>query len=337
MSAISFREMFERAAAMSSQEGGLARRSRKTYWLWLKAFAGFTGKAAREWRGRDVSDWMWHLDRERYSIPSRRQALCAVVWAFKRVLKVELGTLELPTLPRERERIRIIPSRPELARIFAGLKNPARLMAGLQYGAGLRVSEVCELRVKDIDFEALTVRVHGGKGDKDRMTQLPVRLVPALRRWLEWRAALHANDVADGNGYVELPGRYAVKNPGAARELGWQYVFPSAVVKDRRRWYRTPKALQADVKAAVRAAGITKTVTPHTLRAAFATHALRCGNDLATVQELMGHESPETTLIYIGADGAKGVSPLDLGGDAMGASRGLLHGASNAIAGGVQR
>jgi len=308
---VSFRELFERAAAQSSQEGGLARRSRATYWGWLKAFAKFTGKPAREWRGAEVSAWMHALDRERYSIPSRRQALCAVVWACKRVLRLDLGLLDLPTLPREKVRIRIIPSRPELARIFTGLKNPARLMAGLMYGAGLRVSECCELRVKDVDFEALTIRVHGGKGDKDRLAQLPVRLVPMLQRWLQWRAALHANDVAEGAGYADLPGRLAVKYPAAPRELGWQYVFPSAVIRDRHRWHRTPKAMQEDMKAAVRAAGLTKTVTPHTLRAAFATHALRCGNDLTTVQELMGHESAETTLLYIGADGARGTSPLD--------------------------
>lgn len=315
MSAVSFRTLFDQAAAMSRLDGGLARRSRKTYWGWLKMFAGFADKPAREWRGADVSRWMWHLDRERYSIPSRRQALCAVVWAFKRVLKVDLGTLDLPTLPREQTRIRIIPSRAEIARIFAGMKNPSKLMAALQYGAGLRVSEVCELRVKDIDFEALTVRVHGGKGDKDRLAQLPTLLVEPLLKWLQWRAALHARDVADGNGYVGLPGRYAIKNKSASHELGWQYAFPSAVLRDRYRWHRTPKALQADVKAAVRAAGITKTVTPHTLRAAFATHALRMGNDIATVQELMGHDSAETTLIYVGADGAKGVSPLDAGRD----------------------
>lgn len=313
----SFRDLFEQAASASRQDGGLARRSRKTYWLWLKAFSRATGKRASEWRAADVSAWMWQLDRERYAIPSRRQALCAVVWAFKRVLKLDLGTLELPTLPREQPRIRIIPSRPELARIFTGLKNPARLMAGLMYGAGLRVSEVCELRVKDIDFEALTIRVHGGKGDKDRLAQMPVRIAPMLQRWLEWRAALHANDVEEGAGYVEMPGRLAGKYRQAPRELGWQYLFPSAVRRDRYRWHRTPKALQADIRQAVKAAGITKTVTPHTLRAAFATHALRCGNDLATVQELMGHESAETTLIYVGADGARGVSPLDFAPEQM--------------------
>lgn len=320
---VSFREMFDRAAAQSRQDGGLARRSRRTYWNLLKQFAAFTQKPASQWRGCDVSRWMHHLDRERYAIPSRRQALCAVAWAFKRVLKLDMGTLDLPTLPREQPRIRIIPSRPELARIFAGLKNPTRLMAGLMYGAGLRVSEVCELRVKDIDFEALTIRVHGGKGDKDRLAQLPVRVVPMLRRWLEWRAALQANDIEEGNGYAELPGRLAIKCPAASRELGWQFVFPSAVIRERHRWHRTPKAVQEDMKAAVQAAGITKTVTPHTLRAAFATHALRCGNDLATVQELMGHDSMETTMIYVGADGARGHSPLDYGPQEMTPRRGL--------------
>ena len=313
MSAVSFRKLFEQAAAQSRDAGGLARRSRAAYWGWLKAFARFADKPAREWHRADVSAWMHRLDRERYSIPSRRQALCAVVWAFKRVLKLDLGALDLPTLPREQQRIRIIPSREELARIFAGLRNPSRLMAGVMYGAGLRVSEACELRVKDIDFGALTIRVHGGKGDKDRLAQLPVRLVEPLQRWLQWRSALHANDVEEGAGYAELPGRLAIKYPAAPRELGWQFIFPSAVRRGLYRWHRTPEAVQRDVKAAVRAAGIVKTVTPHTLRAAFATHALRMGNDLSTVQELMGHDSPETTLIYVGADGAKGASPLDVG------------------------
>lgn len=320
---VSFRERFEQASAMSSRDGGLARRSRKTYWLWLKVFAKFTGKRASEWRAADVSAWMWRLEKERYSIPSRRQALCAVVWAFKRLLRVDLGTLDLPTLPREQARIRIIPSRPELVRIFERLKNPSRLMAGLMYGAGLRVSEVCELRVKDVDFEALTLRVHGSKGDKDRLAQLPIRIVPMLRRWLEWRAALHAQDVDDGNGFVELPNRLAIKFPAAVRELGWQYVFPSAVIRDKHRWFRTPKAVQEDLKAAVGAAGITKVVTPHTLRAAFATHSLRCGNDISTVQALMGHQSAETTLIYVGADGARGISPLDFSASEMAPRRAL--------------
>jgi len=320
---VSFRDLFERAAALSSRDGGLARRSRKTYWGWLKAFAKFSGKRASEWRAADVSAWMFTLEKERYSIPSRRQALCAVVWAFKRVLRLDLGELELPTLPREQARIRIIPSRLELVRIFERLKNPTRLMAGLMYGAGLRVSEVCELRVKDVDFEALTLRVHGGKGDKDRLAQLPVKVAPALRFWLEWRSALHGQDLADGNGFAELPNRLANKFPAAVRELSWQFVFPSAVIREKHRWFRTPKAVQEDMKAAVRAAGITKIVTPHTLRAAFATHALRCGNDISIVQELMGHESAETTLIYVGADGARGVSPLDFGGHDMQPRRAL--------------
>ncbi len=320
---MSFRELFERAATMSSYDGGLAKRSRKTYWLWLKVFSKFTGKRASEWRAADVSGWMWRLEKERYSIPSRRQALCAVVWAFKRVLRLDLGTLDLPTLPREQARIRIIPSRPELVSIFERLRNPSRLMAGLMYGAGLRVSEVCELRVKDVDFEALTLRVHSGKGDKDRLAQLPVLMAPALRRWIEWRAALHGQDISDGNGFIELPGRLAIKFPAAVRELRWQFVFPSALVREKHRWCRTPKAMQEDMRLAVRAAGITKIVTPHTLRAAFATHALRCGNDIATVQELMGHESAETTLIYVGADGAHGVSPLDYSAQEMRPRRAL--------------
>lgn len=260
---------------------------------------------------------MHRLDRERYSVISRKQALCAVIWAFKRVLQIDLGTIDLPKLPQQERRIRIIPSRDELGRIFAGLRGTSRLLAGLMYGAGLRVNEACTLRVKDFDFEALTIRIHGGKGDKDRLALLPVRLVEPLQRWLAWRSALHANDLAEGAGLVELPGRLAIKYPSAPRELAWQFAFPSAVRRGQYRWHITPEAVQRALKKAVRAAGIVKQVTPHTLRAAFATHALRAGNDLSTIQELMGHTDPETTLIYVGADGAKGTSPLDLPGGAL--------------------
>lgn len=255
---------------------------------------------------------MIHLADQNYSAVSRKQALNAVVFVFKNVLQRDLGQLDLPPMPKVRHTLRIIPSRDELGRIFSGLHGQVKLMCGLMYGSGLRVlCECCRIRVQDVDLEALTLRIHDGKGAKCRQTVIPVLLVPALRRQITWRKALHEQDLAEGAGYVELPGRLAVKYPKANREFGWQFLFPSTVRRGQYRWHTTDEAIGKQLRAAVRAAGINKRVTPHTLRHAFATHALQSGNDIKTVQELLGHEDLNTTAIYLHADAARGFSPLD--------------------------
>jgi len=291
----------------------LQKRTIATYEFWLRKFYNESGRQpASAWNGEMVSRWLHELDRNNYSFVSRKQALCALVFVFKHVLKADLPNLGLPKPPREKFHLRTIPSREELARIFAGLKGQPRLMAALMYGAGLRVEETCKLRVQDLDFDAQTIRIHGGKGDKDRLCLLPALIAPHLRRQIAWRAALHDQDLAAGAGIVELPGRLAQKYRNAARELRWQFLFPSQCIRDQRRWHAVPEGVQKSMRAAVRAAGVTKRVTPHTLRHAFATHALHAGNDIRTIQDLMGHEHVETTMIYLHADFARGVSPLDL-------------------------
>lgn len=300
---------FMQAASVGRTE--LSKRTVRTYLFWIRKFHGFVRLPASEWTGADVERFLWWLKDENYSISSRKQALNALVYTFKNVIGMDIGALNLPSIPKQKKTLKIIPSREELGRVFAGMKGMIRLMCGVMYGSGLRVSECCELRVKDIDFEALTIRVHSGKGDKDRLALLPERLVPALQKQIAWRAALHARDMEDGGGFVELPGRLAIKYPKAARELGWQYLFPSTVIRGQKRWYCTPQAVQKALGIAVKSAGILKRVTPHTLRHAFATHAMRAGNDVRTIQELMGHEDLETTQGYLHADAARGVSPLD--------------------------
>lgn len=306
-------ERFRQVAAVQTRErNALCPNTQSTYIHWLRLFWKFIApKAAREWTGHDVETFMWHLKEERYADKSRRQALCALVYVFKNVLNLDPGTLNLPAMPKEKARVKIIPSREELVRIFSGMKGQTKLMAALMYGSGLRVQETCELRLKDIDIEARTIRIHGGKGDKDRLCVIADNLVPALQRQITWRLALHERDCAEGAGFVELPGRYAVKNPGAARSPEWQYVFPSAVIRGQRRWFATAKGVQDMLKKAVRSAGILKRVTPHTLRHAYCTHSLQIGNDIVTVKDRMGHDDVKTTMIYAHADAALGVSPMD--------------------------
>jgi len=289
----------------------LQRNTLKSYYSECRKFYGFTKKPASQWTGKDVEAWCVYLYKQHYSRSARKSALNALAFVFKHVLKVDMGTLDLPPMPPERKRLKIIPTREEIGRIFAGMSGQPRLIAGLLYGAGLRVEECCKLRVQDIDFANLTVRIHSGKGDKDRLTVLPTMLVEALRRQVDWRKAQHEIDLAHGAGFVELPGQLAKKYRNAPRELRWQYLFPSTVVRGQYRWHITPEAVQNAMRAAVAKAGIMLRVTPHTLRHAFATHSMRMGNDIETVRNLLGHDSIATTAIYLHADAAEGKSPLD--------------------------
>lgn len=294
-------------------EQSLIRSTMACYRFWNRKFYGFTKKPASQWTGPDVRAFMLWLYDEKYSPVSRKQALNALAFTFKHVLKVDMGHLDLPPMPKIHHTLRIVPSREEIARIFAGLNGQVKLMAALMYGSGLRVGcECCRLRVQDVDLEALTLRIWNSKGDKSRLTILPVMLVPALRRQIAWRKALHEQDLAEGRGLVELPNRLAQKYRNAPRELGWQFLFPSTVVRGQYRWHTTDEAVSKQMRAAVKAAGITKRITPHCLRHAFATHAMQSGNDIKTVQELLGHEDLNTTAIYLHADAARGTSPLDV-------------------------
>ena len=293
-------------------EQSLGKSTGLCYKFWVRKFYAHNRKPASTWSGEDVRLWMLALADQNYSAVSRKQALNAVAFVFKHVLKRDMGQIDLPPMPKVRQTLRIIPSRDELGRIFSGLRGQVKLMAGLMYGSGLRVlCECCRLRVQDIDLEALTIRVHDGKGAKCRLTLIPVLLVPALRRQIAWRKALHDQDLAEGAGLVELPGRLAQKYPRANRDFGWQFLFPSPLRRGQYRWHTTDEAISKQLRSAVKAAGITKRVTPHTLRHAFATHAMQSGNDIKTVQELLGHQDLNTTAIYLHADAARGLSPLD--------------------------
>ena len=283
-----------------------------SYWHQCRKFYAFCRKPASQWCGPDVQRWLHHLHAQQYSRSSRKSALCAMAFVFRHILKADMGTLDLPPMPKERHALKVIPTREELARIFAGLKGQPKTMGLVIYGGGPRIEECCTLRVKDLDFATLSVRIHDGKGGKSRLTLLPTLLVERLQKHVAWRKALHDLDLANGGGLVELPGRLAVKYKNAPREFRWQWLFPSAVVRGQYRWHATDEMVAKQMRAAVKAAGIVKRITPHTLRHAFATHAMRAGNDIKTVQELLGHEDLNTTAIYLHADAARGISPLDV-------------------------
>jgi integron integrase len=193
-------------------------------------------------------------------------------------------------------------------------------MASLMYGAGLRLLECAELRVKDINFDRGELTIRNGKGSKDRVTMLPVSLKDPLRNHLAQVKQQHEKDLSAGRGAVALPGTLRAKYPNAPFEWGWQWVFPATrfyidrATGERRRHHLHESVLQRAVKDAVRSAGIPRPATCHSLRHSFATHLLEAGYDIRTIQELLGHRDVSSTMIYTHVlnQGGRGVrSPLD--------------------------
>jgi integron integrase len=214
----------------------------------------------------------------------------------------------------------VVLTKAEVERLLAGLTGTHQLMAQLLYGAGLRLMECVRLRVKDVEFEKNQIIVREGKGFKDRVTVLPASVKDRLAQHLKRVKLLHDQDLPAGGGRVYLPYALQEKYPAADREWCWQYVFPAASFsRDPRsgaiqRHHANEQGLQRAVKEAVRLAAIHKPASCHSLRHSFATHLLEGGNDIRTVQELLGHASVITTQIYTHVMTKPGLgvrSPLD--------------------------
>ena len=188
--------------------------------------------------------------------------------------------------------------------VLGWMDGTPRLVATLLYGSGLRLLEGLELRVKDVDFAGNEILVRAGKGDRDRVTMLPALVKGELQRHLVVVRRQHDADLAEGAGWVELPHALAGKYPRAGREWGWQWVFPATRgyvdpgTHERRRHHLHETVVQRAFREAVRASGVAKRASCHTLRHSFATHLLEAGSDIRTVQELLGHRDVRTTMIY---------------------------------------
>ena len=303
-------------------------RTEQAYLDWIRRFILFHGKRHPAELGEaEICGFLNDLaNRLSVAASTQNQALSALVFLYSVVLDRPLATFEGLQRVTRPPKLPTVLTRDEVQAVLKQLTGPYRLMADLLYGSGLRLLECLRLRIKDVDFATLQITLRDPKGGKDRITMLPVTVAPALRDHLVGVKALHEKELAAGFGTVWLPEAYARKNPSAARQWAWQWVFPAekrsvdprgaaadgSAVKHRH--HVGEKNLQNAVQKAVRFSRIAKPASCHTFRHSFATHLLEAGYDIRTVQELLGHKDVSTTMIYTHVLNRPGLavrSPLD--------------------------
>jgi len=297
-------------------------RTETQYVQWVRRFILFHGKKhPRDMGAPEVEAFLTHLAVEgNVAAATQNQALSALLFLYREVLAIDLPWLNDVTRAKRPQRMPVVLTREETRAVLDRMTGVYGLMARLLYGTGMRLMECVRLRVKDVDFARREILIRDGKGAKDRVTMLPDSVVGALQDHLQQRRALFDDDRRMGKAEVYMPDALARKYPNAATEWGWQYVFCSGSHSTDprggqvRRHHVDEKLLQRAMKKAVAAAHIAKPATPHTLRHSFATHLLESGQDIRTVQELLGHADVSTTMIYTHVlnKGGRGViSPLD--------------------------
>jgi len=297
-------------------------RTETAYADWARRFILFHGKRhPRDMGGDEVTAFLSYLANERkVSASTQNQAKSALLFLYKQVLDVELPWLNEIVQAKRGDRLPVVLTPREAHQLLQGVSGTMGLVVGLLYGTGMRLLECLRLRVKDVELTRREIVVREGKGNKDRVTVLPENLVLPLQAHLARVKTLHDRDLAAGFGEVYLPDALALKYPKAARQWGWQFVFPSPVRSidprsgKERRHHVYPESVQRAVREAAREAGIVKPCTPHVLRHSFTTHLLQAGYDIRTVQELLGHSDVKTTMIYthvLNRGGRGVISPLD--------------------------
>ncbi|TVS05057.1 MAG: integron integrase [Cyanobium sp. PLM2.Bin73] len=282
-----------------------ARRTVNTYEQWLRRFLRFHKmRHPREMGSAEVNAFLSHLAVELHVSPStQNQALAALLFLYRELLERDLE-LDGVVRARTRRRLPVVLTQEEVRAVLQRLHGAEALVAGLLYGSGLRLMEALRLRVHDLEFGRHELTVRDGKGGKDRRTLLPVGVANQLRSHLLEVRTIHKRDLADGWGRVQLPHALARKYPNAPVEWGWQWVFPqhsrwcNPASGEQGRHHLDPSLIQKAVRQAVLAAGISKPATCHTFRHSFATHLLERGQDIRTIQELLGHSDVKTTMIY---------------------------------------
>lgn len=300
----------------------LSIRTEDAYIHWIKRFVLFHGKRHPSSLGEShISEFLSYLAIERkVSASTQNVALNAIVFLYHEVLNINLGDFPSYVRAHRQRRLPVVFSEHEVLQILDRMRGPSALVAAMLYGSGLRLMEALKLRVKDIDLDRRTIVVREGKGGKDRVTMLPGSLREPVLRQIEHVRMTHANDLDRGFGEAPMPNGMGEKAPQACKELGWQFLFPSPqLTKDQQtkatiRWHLDPSGVQRHFAVALHDSKIHKRGSCHSLRHSFATHLLERGENIRTVQELLGHRDVRTTMIYthvLMMNAPRITSPLD--------------------------
>ena len=299
-------------------------KTEQSYTGWIKRYIVFHDKKHPiEMGKREIEEFLTYLAvQKRVSPTTQNQAFSALLFLYTQVLGIDLTNENIQALrAQERKHIPVVLTKEEVKQILENLTSIYQLIVYLMYGCGLRMSEVLNIRVKDIDFGFDKVYMWDSKSLKDRTIPLPQSIKQRLLAQIDYVKDLHHKDLKDGYGSVYMPYLYEKKFPKAKMETMWQYLFPmTKVSKDPRsgtlrRHHIHPKTLGRNIKVASQKVNLNKRVTSHIFRHSYATHLLQAGIDLRSIQELLGHKSVETTMIYTHVvsemNKAKLVSPLD--------------------------
>ena len=281
-------------------------RTEESYIGWARRFIVYHEmRHPKDMGATEITAFLTHLaDEGEVSISTQNQALSALLFLYRWVLKRDISEPGEFVRAKRTRRLPVVLSRSEVQRVLHELESVQQLVGTMLYGSGFRLMECLRLRVRDVDFERRQILIREGKGRKDRPALLPRISEPALHAHLAKVKRVHAKDLAAGEGRVRLPYAMSRKAPRAAAQWRWQWIFPASKRSpDPRtgtihRHHIHPTSIQRAVTLAAKRAGLVKRVTCHTLRHSFATHLLEGGTDIRTVQELLGHRSVQTTMIY---------------------------------------
>jgi len=279
----------------------------RTYLFWIKQYIIFHHKQhPADLDKKYIEEFLTYLAIKRKVAPTtQNQAFSALLFLYREVLQIDISDWNIQSLrAQERHHIPVVLTKEEVGLILSNLDGVYKLIVSLMYGCGLRMSEVLNIRIKDIDFGFDKVYIWDSKSLKDRTVPLPMKLKQQLLAQIEVVSELHEKDVKDGYGSVYLPYAIQRKYPKAKYETKWQYIFPMKKLskdprsKEIRRHHILQKTLSRNITSATKKSKINKRVTSHTFRHSYATHLLQSGVDIRTIQELLGHKSVETTMVY---------------------------------------
>jgi integron integrase len=279
----------------------------RTYVHWIKHYIVFHGKKHPVEMGKiEIESFLTFLaTKKKVSPTTQNQAFSAILFLYKEVLGIDISKWNIQALrAQQRKHIPVVLTKEEVQKVLQNIPMEYTLVVHLMYGCGLRMSEVLNLRVKDIDFGFDKIYVWDSKSLQDRTIPLPQKLKSQLIRQVEMVSNLHKQDLANGYGSVYMPYALEKKYSNAKFETAWQFLFPMKNISTdprtniKRRHHLHPVTLGRNIKKAAKMANLTKRITSHIFRHSYATHLLQAGIDLRSIQELLGHKSVETTMIY---------------------------------------